>query len=95
MIHPLKIWPQFFEAIIEPNPIRRKTCEIRTNDRNFQCGDVLELREYNPNTEEFSSRKALRLVTHIVEGPPFLPEGVVVMSLADPQDIESEGAKHE
>ena len=36
-IHTLKIETEFFKAVKE----RRKTFEIRKNDRNFQVGDIL------------------------------------------------------
>lgn len=84
--HPLKIWPEYFAAVTEQDPARRKNYEIRYNDRDYQQGDILELREYNPNTEEFSGRQTRRLVTHIVKGPPFLPENLAVMSLGEVPD---------
>lgn len=40
--HELKTWPEFFEEIVTG----RKTFEIRLNDRGFQVGDGLWLREY-------------------------------------------------
>lgn len=44
MIHELKTWPQYFERIADGS----KTFEIRKNDRGFQQGDTLRLREYDP-----------------------------------------------
>ncbi|HBD0694848.1 TPA: DUF3850 domain-containing protein, partial [Enterococcus faecalis] len=41
VIHTLKIETEFFKAVKE----RRKTFEIRKNDRNFQVGDILILEE--------------------------------------------------
>ncbi len=44
MKHTLKIWPQYFEAVAAG----LKTFEVRDNDRGFQCGDTVELHEYDP-----------------------------------------------
>jgi len=44
MIHELKTWPEYFQAIVSGD----KTFELRKNDRNFQTGDHLKLMEYMP-----------------------------------------------
>ena len=41
MAHELKTYPKYFQETIEGN----KPFEIRKNDRNFQVGDVLILKE--------------------------------------------------
>ena len=43
--HELKCWPQYFGPIEDG----RKTFELRKNDRGYQTGDVLLLREWNPD----------------------------------------------
>lgn len=85
-VHQLKIWPEYYEAVTEPDSARRKTCEIRINDRNYLQGDILELREFTPDTEAFTGRQTRRLITHIIQGPPFLPDNVAVLSLAEVPD---------
>lgn len=46
MIHSLKIWPVYFEAVKDGS----KTFEYRNNkDRGFQKGDIVELNEYDPS----------------------------------------------
>jgi DUF971 family protein len=44
MRHELKTWPEFYRAIQE----NKKTFELRYNDRNYQVGDELLLREFEP-----------------------------------------------
>ena len=41
--HELKTWGQYFQAIVSGE----KTFELRKNDRDFQVGDKLLLKEYN------------------------------------------------
>jgi len=44
MKHELKIRPQFYEYVVSG----RKTFEYRKNDRGFQPGDIVVLREWDP-----------------------------------------------
>jgi len=44
MHHELKILPSYFSAIMDG----RKTFEIRYDDRGYQAGDTVTLREYDP-----------------------------------------------
>lgn len=60
--HELKTWPSYFDAVITGN----KSFELRKNDRDFQVGDVLELKEYNPETETFSLRSIKVVVSYIL-----------------------------
>lgn len=43
-LHSLKTLPVYFAAVLRGD----KTFEVRKNDRNFQTGDTLVLREYDP-----------------------------------------------
>lgn len=45
--HELKIWPEHFETVISG----QKTVELQREDNcHFEVGDVLVLREWDPNT---------------------------------------------
>ncbi len=97
--HELKCWPEYLRPIASG----RKTLEIRKNDRDFQEGDVLWLREYIPPHFEagFDPDKDARrhcretgrdcrvLVTHILRYRQFVPEGYVAMSVRLISDDDS------
>ena len=78
-VHDLKCWPESFDAL------RRgaKTVELRRNDRDYAERDVLLLREYDPEVDEYTGRHLLARVRHIVRDfdGPWLMEGYVALSL--------------
>lgn len=77
--HILKTWLEPFEAVHSG----AKMFEIRVEDRDFQEGDWLTLKEWSPDTGEYTGRSATRTVTYIARGPAWkLPVGLCVMSLA-------------
>ncbi len=77
--HELKTWPPAFSAILDG----QKTHEVRVNDRHFQVGDNLRLREWNPETECYTGRYIVAAITYITEGGTFgLPPELIVMSIA-------------
>lgn len=47
MHHELKIEPPYFQAVIDG----RKTFEIRKNDRGYNAGDTVLLREYDDTSK--------------------------------------------
>jgi len=77
--HQLKTWPPFFEDVWN----RRKTAEIRKDDKGFQVGDLLELKEWNPDEKEFSGNVVEVRITHILraeDGDFGLKKGYVMLS---------------
>jgi hypothetical protein len=77
-IHELKIWPHYFERVASG----KKSFEVRKNDRKFNTGDLLNLREYNPETEMYTGRSCLVVVTFLLAGGQFgIEEDFVVMSV--------------
>jgi hypothetical protein len=92
MIHELKTHPQYFARLADGS----KTFEIRKNDRGYQAGDVLVLREYNPagdhdecdnatcRTKRYSDAQIRRRVGFVASGVLFgldLGEHVVLSLL--------------
>lgn len=76
--HDLKTWPEHWQAVADGV----KTFELRVNDRGYQVGDVLHLREWHPTTSLYSGRSCRRRVTHLLVGGQFgLADGHVIMSL--------------
>lgn len=45
MQHEIKCWPQYYCRVIDG----AKTFEIRKNDRGYQPGDMVVMREWNPD----------------------------------------------
>ena len=75
-VHDLKTWPEPFQAVWDGD----KTAEIRLNDRAFEVGHNLLLREYDPKTETYSGRYVWGRVTHILAGGFGLKENHIMMS---------------
>ena len=75
--HDLKIWPDFFGPVED----RTKTFEVRRNDRNFQIGDYLCLREWWDG--HYTGRFLYMEITYVLPGGLFGVEaGYVVMGIA-------------
>lgn len=65
--HELKIFPIFFEAVERGE----KTFEVRRNDRGFQVGDLVILKEWDPKRDVFTGRKTRRKISYLFEGGSF------------------------
>jgi len=85
--HTLKTWPAPFAAVLDGS----KTHEVRVNDRDYQVGDVLELREWEPgdwffDDDGYTDRRIRVVVTHLTPGGAFgLPDDLCVMSIRKEQ----------
>lgn len=65
--HELKVLPQFYGALEDGS----KTFEVRKDDRGFQVGDTLRLREWSPERgfhNDIALDWALREVTYVLRG---------------------------
>lgn len=77
-VHELKTWSVFYEKIIDGS----KPFEVRNNDRKFQVGDILFLREYDPDAEEYTGRSCQKKVTYILGDNPFFQmNNTVIMGI--------------
>lgn len=77
-IHELKILPEYFEKVLDGS----KTFELRKDDRGFNVGDVLILREYIPGyrdwtgpeeviiEEKYTGREVHKKISYIYKGCP-------------------------
>ena len=79
--HELKTWPDVFEATWRGEKLH----EFRRNDRGFNRGDVLILREWSPDLaagDRYTGREVTALITHIDHGPEWgIPDGFVNMTI--------------
>ena len=49
----LKCWTKYFDCVWDGT----KTFEFRVNDRAYQVGDTVTLRDYDKNTSTFKTRR--------------------------------------
>ena len=77
MVHELKILPQYFDPVAR----RTKTFELRKDDRNYQLGDELLLREWDG--DHYTGRRLHRYVVYIYHGHGDygLAEGYCILGL--------------
>jgi murein L,D-transpeptidase YafK len=78
-IHELKTNVEFFTAIYSGN----KQFEIRKDDRDFEVGDELVLKEYSRENLQYTGRFLHRKVDYVLRGGQFgLEDGYVIMSIS-------------
>jgi hypothetical protein len=77
--HDLKTWPEYFEALWSGD----KTFELREDDRGFDVGHRLLLREYDPDADAFTGRVIFAKVTYLMPVSEFVPvaDGYVIMAI--------------
>lgn len=79
MEHELKSWPNSFREIITLH----KQFDYRKNDRNYQNGDILYLKEYNPDTGKYTGSEFKVTAEKVWDSTeiPGLPAEYVIMAL--------------
>lgn len=76
--HELKCWPVYYQAILAGI----KAFDIRNgSDRHYKIGDLLNLREWDPDKKAYTGNSSVRRVTYVMHGPPLLPPDTWVLSL--------------
>jgi hypothetical protein len=65
VIHVLKIWPEYFDDVDSG----RKPFEVRRDDRGYELGDLLCLREWDRHDHEHTGRATWKRVTYIMRRP--------------------------
>ena len=58
-----KIWPQYFNKIASGE----KTFELRLADWECNPGDVLLLREWDPDTKQYTGREIEKKITYVLK----------------------------
>jgi len=61
-----KTWPEYFEAVQSG----KKKFELRLNDFETEEGDILELREWDPEVKEYTGRKIEKEATYVLKFKP-------------------------
>jgi len=75
--HDLKILIPYFEEVIKGN----KTFEVRKNDRDYQLGDILALKEFERGGGH-TGREVKAEVTYMMKGGQFgLQKGWAILSI--------------
>ena len=83
MTHDLKCWPGPFQATMDG----RKTFEWRKDDRDYNEGDTLLLREWDPtpvlhcSATGYTKRTLAMRVTYVLRGRFDVPPGYVIMAI--------------
>ncbi|WGY01802.1 DUF3850 domain-containing protein [Nocardioides sp. QY071] len=58
-VHQIKSWSKFFRPIVAGE----RSHELRRNDRDYQVGDILILREYDPEAGDYTGSACEAVVT--------------------------------
>jgi Domain of unknown function (DUF3850) len=76
--HLVRSWPVYFGAIMTGE----KRFEVRKNDRDYQTGDTILLKEYDPEKNIYTGRELLFRIGYIMPGPCCgVADGYVVFML--------------
>ena len=78
VIHDLKVWPEYYEALRE----WKKTFEVRDEkDRHFNVGDVLALKCWDPDQKAYMDVPSMDFEVTYCLREPFAKDGTVIMGI--------------
>jgi hypothetical protein len=70
--HELKTWPPYFEAVMHGE----KTFDLRPADRDFEVGDYIRFREWDPKTAAYTGREHFQEIIYVLAGEEATPFGL-------------------
>jgi len=76
--HELKCWPGPYDAIADG----RKLFEYRKNDRDYEVGDVLHLRRFQPAGNFYTGASMRMTVTYVLRAGFGVPDGYAVLGIS-------------
>lgn len=74
-VHELKIAPEYFQKILS----KEKNFEFRYNDRNYQIGDILKLKEYH--NDKYTGRETSVKITYILQDFEGLKNNYAILAI--------------
>lgn len=78
VIHEVKILPKYFAEVQSG----AKTFEYRRDDRGYKAGDIIKLREYQPESGIYTGNSLEAEITYILKGGELnIPTGYAIMSI--------------
>ena len=76
-IHELKTLKEYFWDVWND----KKSFEVRFNDRDYKVGDVLNLKWYIPESNEYMDYSILCEVLYILDDPQYCKGGYVILGI--------------
>lgn len=62
--HEIKAWPKYFFQMV----MEHKKFELRKNDRNYKVGDILYIREWNPDNQQYTGNALHAVIKYVLTG---------------------------
>lgn len=75
--HELKTWEEFYSDVESG----RKSFELRLNDRFYEVGDLLHLREWSRVDERYTGRSCMRRVVYLLKDIQGIERGYCILGL--------------